>query len=93
MKTSCQTVRTARDRMTVTFGELHDHLTARGIAVGIARDRRGHAITIEDPDRLRGARMPVQGTAFDHAARRLVISARLQELLAGRCDWPELTRP
>lgn len=78
--------------MTVTFRELHDRMSARGIAVGIDRDRRGHAITIEDPDSLRGARMRVQGTAFDTAARRLVISARFQELLSGRCEWPELTR-
>ena len=78
--------------MSVTFRDLHDRLSASGIAVGIAADRRGHAIVLEDPDSVREARMRVQGAAFDRAATHLVISARLQELLGGGCDWPELTR-
>lgn len=78
--------------MSVTFRDLHDRMTARGITVGVDYDRRGHAITLSDPDSLRAARMRVQGAAFDRAATRLVVSARLQELFAGGSDWPELTR-
>jgi hypothetical protein len=78
--------------MSVTFRDLHDRLTARGITVGVDVDRRGHAIVLEDPDSLRAARMRVPDAGFDRAATKLVVSARLQELLCGGCDWPELTR-
>lgn len=75
---------------TISFTDLHDRMTSCGITVGIEHDRRGHAITLSDPDSLRAVRFPVRG-GFDRAARELVISARLQDLLCG-CDWPELVR-
>ena len=84
----------------ISFAELHDRLSAAGIAVGVEQVGRAHAITIVDPDSLRTIRFPVRGAAFDRAAGALVASARLREQLGtgairygsvrveGR--WPEL---
>lgn len=84
----------------ISFADLHDRLTAAGIAVGIERCGRSHVITLEDPDSLRAIRFPVRGAGFDKAAAALVASARLREHLGtgairygtvrveGR--WPEL---
>lgn len=81
-----------------SFSELHDHLTALGIEVGITRTPAGHAIRLSDG--RREIRMPVVDADFDAAARLLVLSARLRERLGtddirtggtrvvGR--WPEL---
>ena len=82
------------------FTDLHDHMTAAGIDVGVESAGRGHVITLVDPDSLREIRFPVQRGAFDRAARALAASARLREHLGtppiqdgamrvtGR--WPEL---
>lgn len=84
----------------ISFSDLHHHLTAAGITVGVERSARGHVITLVDPDSVREIRFPVPRAGFDRAARALAASARLREHLGtGACSdgavrvtgrWPEL---
>lgn len=85
----------------ISFRDLHDRLTAAGIAVGVERHRGGHAITLIDPDSLRSIRFPVPAAGFDRAATALVASAGLRDHLGTGAirhggfrvegEWPELT--
>ena len=75
--------------MKVTFAELYDALTARGLEVGIAERGGGHAITVHEPADGRAITLLV-ARDFDHAAHVLVMSIRLREGLASRGRMPDL---
>ena len=80
----------------MTYPELHDRLIAAGVDVGIAVDRDRLVITLASG--RRSIRYPVSHDV-DAAAREIVLSGRLRQLL-GPCDamgrdrhvcgsWPE----
>ena len=73
----------------MTFAQLHDELTAAGLAVGVALlDDHRHTITVDDGAR-RHIALAVRGD-FDRTARILVASMRLRACLA---PLPDLIAP
>jgi len=69
----------------LTYAAFHDCMEAAGCRVGIAFDGAEHRLEIDDPAGRR-VTMTVDGS-FDRAARVLVLSGGLRELL-GRTGAP-----
>jgi hypothetical protein len=79
----------------VTFAELFDRMSSAGVSVGIDLDAgEGLVITLDAASSGRSIRYPVAGHV-DRAAREIILSGGLRELLGAadgshvRGSWPE----